>query len=206
MGKNRSTQQKILKMKRRNRHAVFSGATSKYAVRVDNGRWKDVAKVGQEPNEDWVPTGRHVEIPVGPVSLSKAVISTGRGPDAVRMQEYYQRIHSYDKSLPETIGAMPIDQLQTGRKSESGLRLKDFDLGKQYSEFIKGTPKEMRICLFEDDIARLDLYFNTTQWFFVEVDYIRSKLRRSAIYKSRAVAMTLFEMDKITWVETISPK
>lgn len=203
MGKNRSIQQKILKMKRRNRHAVFSGDTSKFMTR-------DVVKLEYplDPNTGKVEQDKvrlkRFAVPVGPISLSKAVINTGRGPDAVRMQEYYQRVHSYDQALPDTIGAVSIDHLKSQRRSEGGLRLKDFDLGQKYTEFIKGTPKEMRICLFEDDLARLDLYFNITQWFFVEANYVRGSLRRSTIYKSRDVAMALFKMDKITWVETLS--
>lgn len=207
MAKNRSIAQKIRKMKRRNRHAVFSGATSQYAVRIDRGKYQGVTIINEgQHNEDQIPSGKHVVIPVGPISLSKAVMNTGRGPDAVRMQEYYQRLHSYDEALPKTLGFTGIDTTKPVVKM--GLHGK-FSKGdpndaiKKYQEIIQDTPLEMRICLLNDDLARLDLFFNLTQWFFVEVDYLKCCIRRSCIYKNRSLAMTMFEMQKITWVETI---
>lgn len=192
MAKNRSIEQKILKMKRRNRHAVFSGASAKYAVRIDRGRFQDVTTVGNGADEDIIPSGKHVVIPVGPVSLSKAVMSTGRGPDAVRMQEYYQRIHSFDTALPETIGL-----------SECMKEMKKFELTKRYQEFIKGVPRELHINFINDDQARLDLFFSGTQFFWVEVNYKERFWRRSAIYSSKKMAVTFLECNKITWAETI---
>lgn len=206
MAKNRSIQQKIRKMKRRNRHAVFSGATSKYAVRIDRGLYEGITITGQGAEEDQVPSGKHVVIPVGPISLSKAVMNTGRGPDAVRMQEYYQRLHSYDEALPKTLGFVGIDTTKPVVKMGLHGRFAKGDPNeaiKKYQEIIRDTPLEMRICLLNDDLARLDLFFNLTQWFFVEVDYTKCFIRRSCIYKNRTLAMTMFEMQKITWVETI---
>jgi hypothetical protein len=182
---NRSIQQKMLKIKRRNRHAVFSGETTKYAVRLED-RIEHV-------NEDTTRL-KKISIPVGKISLSKAVINTGRGPDNSRMQEYYARLNSYDEALPKTLGFTGIDCSQS-----NSLVLK-------YQEILRDTPKEMRVCLFEDDIARLDLYFNITQWFFVEADFKKVKLRRSITYKNRQMAMAMYDMNSITWVETISPK
>lgn len=192
MGKNRSIQQKIRKMKRRGRFAVFSGAATKYAVRIDRGRTDD--------------EGKHIVIPVGPISPSKQVMSTGRGPDATKMQEYYQRLHSYDQSLPATIGAVPIERLITERRTESGLRIKDFDLAEKYADYIKGVPKNMFICIIEDDFARLDLYFNHTQWFFVEVDFKKKWIRRSLVYSKREYAMAMLREESITWVEQLPKK
>lgn len=192
MAKNRSIESKIRKMKRRNRHAVFSGASAKYAVRIDRGRYQGVTVVGHGAEEDFVPSGKHVVIPVGPISLSKAVISTGRGPDAVRMQEYYARIHSFDEALPKTIGL-----------SEHMKEMKKFELTRRYAEFIKGVPRELHVNFLNDEHARLDLFFCGTQFFWVEVNYRERYFRRSAIYPSKKVAVTFMECDKITWAETI---
>lgn len=192
MAKNRSIEQKIVKMKRRNRHAVFSGSSAKYAVRIDRGRYEGVTEVGNGADTDLVPSGKHVVIPVGPVSLSKAVMSTGRGPDAVRMQEYYARIHSFDEALPDTIGL-----------SEPLKEMKRFELTKRYAEFIRGVPRELHINFLKDDNARLDLFFSGTQFFWVEVNYKERYWRRSAIYGSKKLAIAFMECNKITWVETI---
>lgn len=206
MAKNRSIEQKKLKMKRRNRHAVFSGASAKYAVRIDRGKFQGVTIVGNGADEDQIPSGKHVVIPVGKVSLSKAVMNTGRGPDAVRMQEYYQRLHSYDEPLPKTLGFTGIDTSK--RVIKVGLHGKRTqgdpnELIKKYQEIIRDTPKEMRICLVNDDLARLDLFFNYQQWFFVEIDYRKNSIKRSCIYRSREMAMGVLKISKITWVETI---
>lgn len=206
MAKNRSIEAKIRKMKRRNRHAVFSGESAKYAVRIDRGRYQDVTVTGQGAEEDLVPSGKHVVIPVGPISLSKAVINTGRGPDAMHMQEYYQRLHSYDQALPKTLGFTGIDASK--RVIKVGLHGKRTqgdpnEIIKKYQEIIRDTPKEMRICLLDDDLARLDLFFNYQQWFFVEIDYTAETIKRSCIYRTRTLAMTMFDLRKITWVETI---
>lgn len=192
MAKNRSIEANKRKMKRRNRHAVFSGASAKYVVRIDRGRYQDVTTTGHGSEEDQVPSGKHVVIPVGPVSLSKAVMSTGRGPDAVCMQEYYQRIHSYDKALPETIGL-----------SEHMKEMKKFELTKRYKDFIKGVPKELHINFVDDGQARLDLFFSGTQFFWVEVNYKERYWRRSAIYGSKAVAIAFLKCGSIAWAETI---
>lgn len=192
MAKNRTIEQKKVKMKRRNRHAVFSGSSAKYATRIDRGRYDSVTTVGNGADEDQVPSGKHVVIPVGPVSLSKAVINTGRGPDAVRMQEYYQRVHSYDQALPETLGL-----------SEHMKEMKKFELTKRYAEFILGVPRELHINFVNDDQARLDLFFSGTQFFWVEVNYKERYWRRSAIYGSKAVAITFMKCGSITWAEEI---
>lgn len=206
MAKNRSIEANIRKMKRRNRYAVFSGSSAKYAVRIDRGRYQDVTTVGNGADEDQVPSGKHVVIPVGKVSLSKAVINTGRGPEPMRMQEYYNRLHSYDEPLPKTLGFTGIDSSK--RIIKVGLHGKRTqgdpnELIKKYQEIIRDTPKEMRICLLDDDLGRLDLFFNYQQWFFVEIDYRKKSIKRSTIYSSRMMAMKMLEIHSITWVETI---
>jgi len=182
MAKNRTIEQKILKIKRRNRHAVFSGETTKY-----------VDKEGPIPFTEDVygntKTGKAKRILVGEVSLSKAVINTGRGPDAVRMQEYYQRIHSYDEALPKTLGF-------TGPMKE---------MMDNYSRIVKETPREMRIRLVDNHTGTLDLFFESYshQFFFVDVDYKKKLIRRSKIYASKKFAMRMLELKAITWVEQL---
>lgn len=201
MAKNRSIEQKIRKMARKNRHAVFSGATTKCVERMDTGKFEMVATV-DKGKVSLKSSGKHVAIPVGPISLSKAVMSTGRGPDAVRMQEYYQRIHSFDTALPETIGAVSIDKVTSGRRSEGGkLRLKDLE--NTYADFIKGVPKEHHISYLDDEFARLDLFFSGNQFFWVEMNYQKKFCRRSAVYSSKVIAEAFMNTDTITWVETI---
>lgn len=195
---NRSIEQKKLKMKRRNRHAVFSGGQTRFAERDGPAPFTEDAQ-GKTTS-----LSRDKIVVVGPVSLSRQVINTGRGPNHEAMQDYYRRIHSYDEALPATIGSMPIDQLAIGRRTESGLRLKDFDLAQRYSEFIKGTPKECRIRLVDNHTGVLDLYFTLNQWFFVDVDYQKKSLRRSKIYPSKAYAISMMTAQHITWVETLS--
>jgi hypothetical protein len=195
---NRSIEQKKLKMKRRNRHAVFSGGQTRFAERDGPAPFKE------DIYGKTTTLQRDKKVLVGPVSLSKQVMNTGRGPNHEAMQDYYRRIHSYDEALPATIGAMPIDQLVTGRRTESGLRLKDFDLAQRYSEFIKGTPKECHIRLVDNHTGVLDLYFTLNQWFFVDVDYQKKSLRRSKIYPSKAYAISMMTAHHITWVETLS--
>jgi len=161
-------------MKRRNRHAVFSGDTSKYATRIDRGR--------QDEN------GKNIQVLVGPVSLSKAVINTGRGPDKERMQEYYQRVHSYDEPLPKTLGfTEPMREL----------------MGK-YKEIVRDTPREMRISLVNNHTGMLDLYFSGVQFFFVDVDYKLKRIRRSRIYNSKKYALLMLSAKKVTWVESVN--
>lgn len=199
MAKNRSIENNIRKIKRRNRFARLSGATSKSAVRVGPTPFTE----DEHGNTTTLQTRM---VLVGPVSFSKQVINTGRGPDAVRMQEYYQRLHSYNEPLPKTLGFTGIDTSK--RVIKVGLHGKRTqgdpnELIKKYQEIIRDTPKDMRICLLDDDLARLDLFFNYQQWFFVEMDYRKNSIKRSCVYRNRSLAMTMLELNKITWVETI---
>lgn len=183
-----SIQSKMMKMKRRNRHAVFSGETSKYAVRVDTGKYKDVRIINEGlPNEDRIPTGKHVVIPVGPVSLSKAVINTGRGPDKERMQEYYSRVPDYSKELPITLGlTVPMQELKDN-----------------YERIVRGNTNIHRVVLVDDPLGKLDLLFIDRQFMFVETDIQRRRMRKSIIYSNRRIAMAVLEAKAITWVEVL---
>jgi len=175
---NRNIQQKILKMKRRNRYATLSGATSKAKDRVGPMPF-------EEDEQGKTKTLPAVRVLVGHISLSKQVINTGRGPDAERMQEYYQRVHSYDQALPQTLGLTePMKELM-----------------KKYDEVLKETPREYHVNYVNNHTGRLDLYFNLTQFFFVDVDYKTKIIRRSRIYASKRQADLCLELDKITWVE-----
>lgn len=177
MAKNRSLEQKKLKMKKRGRFAVFSGATAKYAVRIDSGR--------QDAK------GKSIEIPVGKISLSKAVMNTGRGPDAERMQEYYQRVHSYDQPLPQTLGL-------TGPMKE---------LKENFDRIVKETPSTNKLCLFKHpEIGEVYLFYTLTQYFFVETQLKEKKIRRSRVYGSMKYAKKMYDANTITWVETISSR
>jgi hypothetical protein len=187
---NRSIQQKLLKMKRRNRHAVFSGETAKYATRIDRGRFEGVTKTS---DGDVVPSGKHVVITVGPVSLSRAVVNTGRGPDKERMNEYYERTRSLGEPVPPT---------RKGQMSTPQYEMELFKKTEKFKEFILGLPREMHVNYYKDDMARMDLYFKGKAFFWVETDYSKKLTRRSAVYPSKKLAETLLELDNIRWVET----
>jgi len=195
---NRNIQQKILKNKRRGRYARFSGSTTRVISRT--------VQVLEQEGEDKVRV-KDVEVYVGPVSLSKQVISTGRGPDKERLREYFERVHSYDQSLPDVIFGshwMGSEKYSTERRSESGLRLKLPDIAGQYAEFIKGIPREMRIRLVDNTTGTLDLYFNMTQFFFVDVDYRKHFIRRSTIYPTKKRALDALKDQRVRWVEVLS--
>lgn len=165
-------------MKRRNRHAVFSGETSKYAERIEQ-------HIIQE-GEDKVKV-KNVRVLVGKVSLSKAVVNTGRGPDKERMQSYYERLNTFDQSLPQTLGLTePMKELM-----------------KKYDQVLKDTPREMHISMVNNHTGRLDLFFHGTQWFFVDVDYKKKTFKRSCIYPSKDRAMLALKIKRIIWVESL---
>jgi len=176
---NRTIQQKILKMKRRKRHAVFSGNTAKYAVRIDRGRFEGTTTTG---DGDVVPSGKHVTIPVGNISLSRAVVNTGRGPDKERMQTYYDRLASFNKEIPPTLSER-LDQ-----------------------EAFRSHDKERSINYLKDEFARLDLFFLGPRWYWVEVNYKKKFWRKSETYRTKAMADVVLENNMIRWVETISPE
>lgn len=171
---NRSIESKKLKMKRRNRFAVFSGATTKYMSRS--------AEVLENIGEDKVHVKR-VEVLVGKVSFSKQVMNTGRGPSAERMAEYYNRVkpESFQTTLPEDLGIKDI----------------------RYNQIWDDTDKDHHILLVSNSLGRLSLYFNKDRWFFVDVDYHKKVVRRSRVYGSKAFAMGRLHNKMVTWVETL---
>lgn len=196
---NRNMQQKLLKSKRANRYARFSGATSKFLP-------VPASADGDE------------KVLVGPVSLSKQVINTGRGPDPERMAEYYNRIRNFVDKTPKTRSFKGFDTTKPGDAQASSYRnawLRSFgdtneggtNLLLRYQEIVRDTPKEMRINLVNNHTGMLDLYFSGTQFFFVEIDYKKKMIRRSKTYGSKKFAMRMLELRSITWVETIvSPR
>ena len=165
MGKNRSLEQKILKMKRRNRYAVFSGATSRFhPQRTEGGR-----------------------VLVGEISLSKAVMSTGRGPDPERMAQYYNAV----RSLGDEDTELPQSKLMA-----------------RYNAVVK-EEKMMRITLVHNQLGRLDLFFysNRNVWFFVDVDFKKDTFKRSREYGSKPKALDALKNKRVCWVEHLgSPR
>lgn len=167
---NRNMQQKLLKLKRRGRFARFSGSTAKHAVRIE----KKVVMIGDDKTEV-----KEFYIPVGKISLSKQVISTGRGPDAERMAQYYNAVKKESFFVP--------------------LHEKTYML-EQYEHVIKDTPKENWIRLETDDLAGfIDMLWCGQIYFFVEVDYIQKVIRRSRDYNGRKVAFDRYKNRRISW-------
>lgn len=192
---NRSIQSKILKIRRRNRFAILSGAASKANYRVDHGKYADVATVKDKNGDfDQVPTGKHVKVLVGPISLSKAVINTGRGPDAERMQSYYNRIAGIGQELPKTKGL-----------TEPQKEMKAFSETEKFQVFILGAHLSMHINYYKDDWSRLDLFINGRRYFWVQSDFKKRVYKRSEVYPHKAMAETVMSADIIKWVEIISP-
>lgn len=177
---NRSIEAKILKRKKWGRKARFSGATSKYASRLDTGRT--------------TANGVFVEIPVGKISFSKQVISTGRGPSAERMAEYYARVRSFSEEIPPTKQRLMSEPFR--------------EMYNRYKEILDDT-KEMRIALVPDCAAgRTDLFFKMghDEFFIVDIDYKKRTFRRSRIYGRKSVALDRWKNNRVTWVEHISPE
>lgn len=176
---NRSIAAKILKKKRRNRFAKFSGSTVKFAkgdlVReisylehIDDDKVRVVTK----------------KVYVGVESFSKQVINTGRGPDRERMQSYYDHVPtSFEpRSLGEVLGLV-----------------KD----SRYASVWWETPATNKINLFVDDHARLDLFTHGKVSFFVELDFQLRIIKRSRDYSSMSAALQRMKLRSILWVEQI---
>lgn len=159
-------------MKRRGRFARFSGATSKVVTKV-------VDRIEVE-GEDKVRL-KTVEIYVGPKSLSKQVINTGRGPNHERMQEYYNRVSAESKltTLMEDLGIKHS----------------------KYEQVCRETPKTNRINLVNNELGRLDLYWHETRWFFVDIDHRKKLIRRSEDYPTNKIAKRRLQRNLIEWVE-----
>lgn len=176
---NRSIQAKILKRKRRNRFAKFSGSSVKYAK---GDRVREVSYL-EHIDEDKV-TVKTKKVYVGVESFSKQVINTGRGPDKERMQTYYERVPtSFEpRTLAEVLGLV-----------------KD----PRYATVWWETPATNKINVFVDGHARLDLFRHGQVSFFVELDFRTKTIRRSRDYSSVSTALKRFQLKSILWVEQI---
>jgi hypothetical protein len=176
---NRTIQQKILKRKRRNRYAKFSGSTVKYAK---GDRTKEISYL--EHIDDDKVTVKTKTVYVGVESFSKQVINTGRGPDRARMQSYYDHVPtSFEpRTLAEVLGLV-----------------KD----PRYATVWWETPATNRINLFVDPSNRLDLYTHGGKSFFVELDFVRKIIKRSRDYSSISTALQRLRLRSILWVEQL---
>lgn len=175
---NRSIQAKLLKMKRRKRFAVFSGSS----VKALQGDATKVVEYLEHEGMDKVRV-KQTRVYVGVVSFSKQVVNTGRGPNAERMKEYYDRVPKENaKTLAEYFNIT-----------------KD----KRYAQLWWETPPTNKVNLVEDGNNRLDLYFHGAIWFFVHIDFRKQTIIRSRDYGSRAFAMDRLQRRCISWVEQI---
>ena len=186
-------------MKRRGRKARFEGATSKY--------------VGMSTGKP-TPNGLSYLVPVGPVSLSKTVINTGRGPNQERIAEYYNRIRDW-KPLP-SLGTKKIiveEVFETKTLQEDGRYLigqstRRVNLTEEYGKILEEC-KEMHIALVPDcHLGRTDLFFKSgsNEWFIVDIDYKTRTFRRSRIYGRKETAIDRWKNNRVTWVERIAPQ
>lgn len=168
---NRSIQQKILKMKRRNRYSRFSGATTKVVERIE----ERLEHVGEDKHRV-----KQVRVFVGLQSLSKQVINTGRGPNAERMQEYYGRAYasdgSPDKKSDEVIKELLIAYARSERVSVH------------------------KITVFKDSIGSIELLCKGEECFFVELEN-GELTRQSRVYNSRRTAFDRYNNNRIAWTE-----
>ncbi len=126
--------------------------------------------------------------------FTRQVINTGRGPNAERMQEYYQRVHSYDQSLPDTVG------LTIGGVHPRSQVIED------YYKTVLAVPKEMVVTLAKTKDGALRLIFNSTksQVFFVDEDYKHKTFKRSIVYTSKETAFKRLKTKRVVWVERYS--
>lgn len=169
---------KLRKLKRRGRFARFSGDTSKTISRI-------VERLDHKTIEGKDYTSiKRIEVYVGPKSLSKQVINTGRGPDPQRMQQYYD--------------AVPTGETKAITLAED-LGIKD----KRYATIWWDTPKVNKLNIVDDFRGRLDLFYSQTGWFFVDLDYKQKIIKRSDVYRSKDVAMNRLTLHRISWVEQI---
>ncbi len=68
--------------------------------------------------------------------------------------------------------------------------------------------KEMHVNLVKNELGRLDLFFKTkpdgkTDWFFVDVDFVKKVFLRSRAYGTKRFAMDRLENNNVTWVERL---
>lgn len=181
---------KLRKNARRGRYARFSGSTTKFAVRIEekllhNG---DTGEDGKPIvlKEDQVRLKR-VELYVGPASLSRQVVNGSKSSvNAERMVTYFQNVRKKDDPL--TIAEL------------FGVH------GSKYQHVWEETPTTNRLCIYSNELGRLDMYYHGRIYFFVEVDVIMQTIKRSREYGSPDRAKQAAKLGLIQWEETIPMK
>lgn len=177
----RAEQAKLRKNARRGRYARFSGATTKFAVRV--------AERLEHIDEDKVKI-KQVEVYVGPASLSRQVVNGSRSSvNTERMESYFRNVRTKDQPLTvaEIFGVH----------------------GSKYQRIWDETPTTNRLCIYSNDLGRLDMYYyldsnyHKSVYFFVEVDTIMQTIKRSREYGSPDRAKQAARLGRISWEETI---
>lgn len=180
----RNLQAKLLKKKRRGRYTRFHGSS----LRHIKGSTKTVevlesyTTINDPEGLDHVKV-KAVDVYVGKISLSKSVVSTGRGPNPERMQEYYARITPESKAvtLREDLG------------------IKD----PRYEQVWLETPVLNRINLANTPAGRLDMYWTATTFFLVDLDYKTKTIKKSRDYGKKQRALDAVRLRRVTWVEQI---
>lgn len=167
---------KVRKLKRRGRYARFSGSTTKTVARYD--------VVLEHITEERTHL-KTIEIYVGPKSMGRQVINTGRGPDPQRMQSYYDHV--------------PTGKTKAVTLAED-LGIKD----KRYSTIWWNTPSTNKLNIVDAPrIGRLDLFYSENGCFFVDLDYKLRIIKRSTVYRTIEIAKNRLQLHRILWVEQI---
>jgi hypothetical protein len=74
----------------------------------------------------------------------------------------------------------------------------------QYESILRDTPRTNRLRLETDDLAGyIDLFWVGSEYFFVEVDLIQRKIRRSRDYTGRKVAFDRYKNKRINWLSEL---
>src|SRR4051812_32775992 len=101
----RATQAKLRKKYRRGRYARFSGATTKFAIRVEQRllREGDIGEDGKPIHyrdpENQVRV-KDVHVFVGPVSLTRQVVNGSKSSvNSERMETYFSHVRTKDQPL-----------------------------------------------------------------------------------------------------------
>lgn len=188
----RASQAKLRKKYRRGRYARFSGATTKFAVRIEQRmlREGDVGEDGKpvrfgsiEEQETKVRI-KDVHIFVGPVSLTTQVVNGSKSSvNSERMQSYFANVRKKDD---------PLTVAEVFGITDS-----------RYQKVWDETPSINRINLYSNELGRLDMYWCESHYFFVEVDKIEAIIKRSRQYGSPQRAKDAAKNDDIRWVEFI---
>lgn len=165
-------------VKRKGRFATFTGSTVKHL----RGDRTTTVQFLEHEGEERV-TVKSKTVFVGVQSFTKGVVNTGRGPNAERMQEYYNRVpkESY-KTLADYFGIT-----------------KDI----RYAQLWWETPPTNRINLISDEMMRLDLFWHGTNWFFIDLDFVKRTIRRSRDYGSRQFALSCLNNRVVEWEDEI---